>query len=105
MADRIIKSRKLHGRITQKKIWNMAEEDIYIYIHISPEQKQDIADDLRLSGTITIDGEGDNEAVKQSYERNEMEIVNNYAPFTEFINNANKVKKNSFIRVAANLFF
>ena len=65
----------------------------YIYIHISPEQKQDIVDDLRLSGTITIDGEGDNEAAKQPYERNEMEIVNNYAPFTEFINNANKVKK------------
>ena len=42
-----------------------------------------------VSGTITIDGEGDNDATKRADERNKGVIFKNCAPFTECIGNIN----------------
>ena len=45
-----------------------------------------------ISGTITISGEGDNDAAKQADERNKVVIFKNCVPFTYFISEINNTQ-------------
>ena len=47
---------------------------------------------IRLRGTITITGAGDNVAEKQADERNEGVIFKNYPPFTKCISEINNTQ-------------
>ena len=46
-----------------------------------------------MSGTVTITGEGDNDAAKRADERNKGVIFKNFVPFTDCISEINSTQR------------
>ena len=59
-----------------------------------------------VSGTITIDRKGDNDAAKRADGRNQGVIFKNCAPFTDCINNINnnQIDREKDIDVAVSMY-